>query len=207
MAFNLWSAIRWWFLRYLSAAQVRKLSTKLSIETHAHTLHMYPSYQATSNHPPRPHMISPSSPSLPQVLAAVMTGDLSCLTFRYPGNHKCTFDYKKTGREKIKQNNPVVMTPKIQKLSHLFIRPPVEACMLSWFVLLLNTQWKLYTYCMNFLLWLHSIYSLLLILRLILLASGGMNQVVRSCTHIGYEDMAIIIPPQVQIEREYYNLY
>lgn len=36
-----------------------------------------------------------------------------CSKHRLPEAHKCTYDYKKTGREILKKNNPVIINKKI----------------------------------------------------------------------------------------------
>ena len=39
-----------------------------------------------------------------------------CPIHRLPENHKCTFDYINHGKEKIKENNPVIINSKIIKI-------------------------------------------------------------------------------------------
>jgi len=39
-----------------------------------------------------------------------------CIKCRYPEDHRCTFNYKKEGNEKITKENPVVVSEKIDKL-------------------------------------------------------------------------------------------
>ncbi|XP_062513807.1 AN1-type zinc finger protein 4-like [Corticium candelabrum] len=43
-------------------------------------------------------------------------GGLFCATHRYAEEHKCTFDYKATGRRLLRQGNPVVEAPKLPKI-------------------------------------------------------------------------------------------
>ncbi|KII73403.1 Zinc finger A20 and AN1 domain-containing stress-associated protein 9 [Thelohanellus kitauei] len=38
-----------------------------------------------------------------------------CFTHRLPENHHCTFDFKKSGREKLDKENPVIVSEKIRK--------------------------------------------------------------------------------------------
>ena len=39
-----------------------------------------------------------------------------CPIHRLPESHDCTFDYVKQGQEKIKENNPVIINEKINKI-------------------------------------------------------------------------------------------
>ncbi|CAL8110937.1 unnamed protein product [Orchesella dallaii] len=39
-----------------------------------------------------------------------------CSVHRYPEAHECTFDYKTEGRNKIREENPVIVAPKIQNI-------------------------------------------------------------------------------------------
>lgn len=39
-----------------------------------------------------------------------------CLKCKSPEDHDCKFDYKKSGKEKIKKNNPTVVKEKIEKI-------------------------------------------------------------------------------------------
>ena len=39
-----------------------------------------------------------------------------CFTCRHPEDHKCTFDYQKEAREKLTNDNPVVVASKIEKV-------------------------------------------------------------------------------------------
>ena len=39
-----------------------------------------------------------------------------CAIHRLPESHNCTFDYKKEGQIKIKNNNPVIINEKINKI-------------------------------------------------------------------------------------------
>uniref|UniRef100_A0ACD5WC42 Uncharacterized protein n=1 Tax=Avena sativa TaxID=4498 RepID=A0ACD5WC42_AVESA len=43
-------------------------------------------------------------------------GDTFCSMHRYADAHKCTFDYKKAGREQIAKQNPVVKADKVTKI-------------------------------------------------------------------------------------------
>ncbi|KAL5198498.1 hypothetical protein ABZP36_002010 [Zizania latifolia] len=43
-------------------------------------------------------------------------GGTFCSTHRYTESHKCTFDYKKAGRDQIAKQNPVVIAEKIEKI-------------------------------------------------------------------------------------------
>lgn len=43
-------------------------------------------------------------------------GGLFCSLHRYSDKHECTFDYKELGQQQIRQNNPVVMGVKINKI-------------------------------------------------------------------------------------------
>ncbi|VAI51793.1 unnamed protein product [Triticum turgidum subsp. durum] len=45
---------------------------------------------------------------------ACRCGGTFCSLHRYVDGHACDFDYKKAGREKIAQQNPLVVAPKIQ---------------------------------------------------------------------------------------------
>ncbi|XP_037447506.1 zinc finger A20 and AN1 domain-containing stress-associated protein 12-like [Triticum urartu] len=45
---------------------------------------------------------------------ACRCGGTFCSLHRYVDGHACGFDYKKAGREKIAQQNPLVVAPKIQ---------------------------------------------------------------------------------------------
>ena len=39
-----------------------------------------------------------------------------CPIHRLPESHNCTFDYVKAGQEKIRENNPVIINDKINKI-------------------------------------------------------------------------------------------
>lgn len=39
-----------------------------------------------------------------------------CSVHRYPEAHNCTFDYKTEGRNKLRENNPVIVAQKIQEI-------------------------------------------------------------------------------------------
>ena len=39
-----------------------------------------------------------------------------CIEHLLPEKHNCTFDFKKDGKEKIKQNNPRIINDKIIKI-------------------------------------------------------------------------------------------
>lgn len=39
-----------------------------------------------------------------------------CMGCRIPENHKCTFDYKKEGREQLSRQLPLVVNSKIEKI-------------------------------------------------------------------------------------------
>lgn len=43
-------------------------------------------------------------------------GSLFCAIHRYSDKHECGFDYKELGAKEIKNNNPVVVASKIQKI-------------------------------------------------------------------------------------------
>mgnify|MGYP001066304698 CR=1 FL=1 len=43
-------------------------------------------------------------------------GGFYCGNHRYPHEHDCEIDYKKIQQEKIRNNNPIVVKPKIEKI-------------------------------------------------------------------------------------------
>ncbi|KFD52796.1 hypothetical protein M514_06287, partial [Trichuris suis] len=43
-------------------------------------------------------------------------GKAFCKMHRMPEDHKCTFDFKKLGREMVRKNNPKILPRKIEKL-------------------------------------------------------------------------------------------
>ncbi|XP_076886796.1 zinc finger A20 and AN1 domain-containing stress-associated protein 1-like [Bidens hawaiensis] len=43
-------------------------------------------------------------------------GDTFCGSHRYPENHDCGFDFKKTGRDSIAKANPVVKADKVDRI-------------------------------------------------------------------------------------------
>ncbi|PWA98973.1 A20/AN1-like zinc finger family protein [Artemisia annua] len=43
-------------------------------------------------------------------------GETFCGSHRYPEEHKCEFDFKKTGRDLISKANPVVKADKVDKI-------------------------------------------------------------------------------------------
>ncbi|CDW56960.1 zf-AN1 domain containing protein [Trichuris trichiura] len=43
-------------------------------------------------------------------------GKAFCNMHRMPEDHKCTFDFKKLGREMVRKNNPKILPRKIEKL-------------------------------------------------------------------------------------------
>jgi len=43
-------------------------------------------------------------------------GQKYCIKCKFPEKHKCNYDYKKHGKDKLKINNPVVINNKIDKI-------------------------------------------------------------------------------------------
>ena len=43
-------------------------------------------------------------------------GGLFCAIHRYSDKHECTFDYKEFGAKQIKNNNPVIVASKVEKI-------------------------------------------------------------------------------------------
>jgi AN1-type zinc finger protein 4 len=43
-------------------------------------------------------------------------GQTFCLKHRHPDSHNCTYDYKIEWKKKLEKENPVIITPKIEKI-------------------------------------------------------------------------------------------
>ena len=39
-----------------------------------------------------------------------------CITCRHPEDHKCKFDYQKEEKEKLKKDNPVIVSEKLDRV-------------------------------------------------------------------------------------------
>ena len=51
-----------------------------------------------------------------KILMECKCSNLFCINHLLPENHNCTFDFKKEGKEQIKNNNPKIINEKIIKI-------------------------------------------------------------------------------------------
>ena len=51
-----------------------------------------------------------------KILFECKCGNFFCLVHLLPEKHNCTFDFKKEGKERIKENNPKIVNDKIIKI-------------------------------------------------------------------------------------------